>query len=187
MSAFFSQSVTTLTRYPLPCRPATEMNVSLKPQKKPQQPGSWTSEVHAARGFRPGSCRGQGETPAGLLAQGPGSRGGGSGGASGARGHFPRPGASQARARRAARSSARRTPYSPAGGAPRPPHSPPTGGYAHCTLARRTPPGSARRRRRRAECRGPRRRPHSAGPSDQQPRSGGPAAVADAGGLAGAG
>lgn len=61
-------------------------------------------------------------------------------------GHFPRPGASQARAWRAARGSARRTPSSPAGGAPRPPHSPPTGGHAHCTLGRcrrrRTPPGS---------------------------------------------
>ena len=73
---------------------ATEAMVSLKPQKKkkqtktPQQPGSWTSEVHAARGFRPGSCGGR---PRGLWLR--------ARAAAGARGHFPRSGASQARAR----------------------------------------------------------------------------------------
>ncbi|XP_043333203.1 translation initiation factor IF-2-like [Cervus canadensis] len=124
----------------------------------------------------------------GSLARGPGG-----GGAAGPRGHFPRSGASQARARRAARGSARRTPSSPAGGAPRPPRptprppaaartAPSPAAAAAAAAAARRPAPARRRRRRRAERPGPRRRRQSAGPSDELPRSGGPAAAAGAGG-----
>ncbi|CAN0554970.1 unnamed protein product [Rangifer tarandus platyrhynchus] len=144
--------------------------------------------------FVPQCPRGPGFSSRLVRGAAPGSlaRGPGGGGAARARGHFPRSGASQARARRAARGSARRTPSSPAGGAPRPPRptprppaaarSAPSPAAAAAAAAAARRPAPARRRRRRAERPGPRRRRQSAGPSDEQPRSGGPAAAAGAGG-----
>lgn len=158
----------------LAARRAAKMIVSLKPQKpnnpeagrlKSTRPGV---SVQARAGGGEGRPRGSWPRAPG----GPGARGGGGAAGAGATSHFPGPGRRERGERRAARLAGR--PLAPPAARRGPPHSPPTGGCAHCTL----PAATARRpapARRRAERRGPRRRPHSAGASDTQPRSGGPA------------
>lgn len=175
--------MTTLTRSPLPYRPARPEIVSLKPQK-PNNPEAGRLKSTRPGVFIPARAGGGGRRPRGLwlgaraavvvAAARPGA---------GATSRVPGPCRRELGERRAARLAGRPLAPPAARRDPPTPRPPAAARTAHSPAAARCPAPA----RRRAERPGPRRRPQSAGPSDTQPRSGCPAAAAGAGGLAGAG